>query len=54
MMEGVNLSKIYYKHICKYHNISPEQLLNAIKINDINVKWGGLFGMGSSRSGESE
>jgi hypothetical protein len=23
MMEGVNLTKIYYKHICKYHNISP-------------------------------
>jgi methylphosphotriester-DNA--protein-cysteine methyltransferase len=23
MMEGVNLTKIYCKHICKYHNVSP-------------------------------
>jgi hypothetical protein len=22
-MEGVNLTKIYYKQICKYHNVSP-------------------------------
>jgi hypothetical protein len=22
-MEGVNLSYIYCKHICKYHNVSP-------------------------------
>jgi hypothetical protein len=22
-MEGVNLTKIYCKHICKYHDISP-------------------------------
>jgi hypothetical protein len=20
---GVNLIRIYYKHICKYHNVSP-------------------------------
>jgi hypothetical protein len=26
-MEGVNPSKAYYKHICKYHNVSPVQLL---------------------------
>jgi hypothetical protein len=25
-MEGVNLIKIYCKHICKYHNVSPVQL----------------------------
>jgi hypothetical protein len=30
-MEGVNLTKIYYKHICKYHSISPVQLLYANK-----------------------
>jgi hypothetical protein len=23
MMEGVNLIKIYDKHICKYYNVSP-------------------------------
>jgi hypothetical protein len=23
MMEGVNPTKIYYKCICKYHNVSP-------------------------------
>jgi hypothetical protein len=22
-MEGVNLTKINYKHICKYHSVSP-------------------------------
>jgi hypothetical protein len=22
-MEGINLTKIYSKHICKYHNVSP-------------------------------
>jgi hypothetical protein len=22
-MEGVNLTMIYYKHICKYHNVFP-------------------------------
>jgi hypothetical protein len=22
-MEGVNLTKIYCKHTCKYHNVSP-------------------------------
>jgi hypothetical protein len=26
-MEGVNLTKIYCKHICKYHNVSPVQLV---------------------------
>jgi hypothetical protein len=32
-MEGVNLIKIYYKHICKCHNVSspPAQLLYANK-----------------------
>jgi hypothetical protein len=30
-MEGVNLIKIYCKHICKYHNVSPVQLLYANK-----------------------
>jgi hypothetical protein len=33
-MEGVNLTKIYCKHICKYHHVSPVQLLYANK----NVK----------------
>jgi hypothetical protein len=23
MMKGINLVKIYYMHICKYHNVSP-------------------------------
>jgi hypothetical protein len=31
-MEGVNLTKIYFKQICKYHNVSPIQLLYANKI----------------------
>jgi hypothetical protein len=31
MMEGVNLTKIYCKHICKYHNASPVQMLYANK-----------------------
>jgi hypothetical protein len=30
IMEGVNLTKIYYKHIYKYQNISPIQLLYVI------------------------
>jgi hypothetical protein len=29
---GVKLTKIYFKHICKYHNVSPIQLLYANKI----------------------
>jgi hypothetical protein len=24
---GVNLPKVYHKHICRYNNASPEQLL---------------------------
>jgi hypothetical protein len=28
-MEGVNLTKIYCKHVCKYHSVSPLQLLYA-------------------------
>jgi hypothetical protein len=28
-IEGVNLSKIYCKHICKYHMYSPVQPLYA-------------------------
>jgi hypothetical protein len=28
----VNLIKIYCKHICKYHNVSPVQQLYANKI----------------------
>jgi hypothetical protein len=31
-MEGVNVIKIYCKHICKYHNASTVQLLDANKI----------------------
>jgi hypothetical protein len=31
-MEEVNLTKIYCKHICKYHKVSPVQLLYANKI----------------------
>jgi hypothetical protein len=30
-MEGVNLIKVYCKHICKCHNVSPVQLLHANK-----------------------
>jgi hypothetical protein len=26
---GVNPTKIYFIHICKYHNVSPVQLLYA-------------------------
>jgi hypothetical protein len=32
MTEGVNLTKIYCKHICKFHNVSLVQLLYADKI----------------------
>jgi hypothetical protein len=32
MMEGVNLTKIYYKHICKYHHVSPPVHNILIKI----------------------
>jgi hypothetical protein len=28
---GVNLLKIYYKHTCKHHKVSPVQLLYANK-----------------------
>jgi ribosomal protein L44E len=33
-MEGVNLTKIYCKHFCKYHNVPPvqEQYDNKNKI----------------------
>jgi hypothetical protein len=31
-MEGVNSTKIYFKHICKYHNIALVQILYANKI----------------------
>jgi hypothetical protein len=31
-MEGVKPTKIYFKHICKYHNVSPVQLLYGNKI----------------------
>jgi hypothetical protein len=30
-MEGVNLIKIYCKHVCKYHMYPPVQLLYANK-----------------------
>jgi tRNA(His) 5'-end guanylyltransferase len=30
-IEGVNLTKIYHKHICKYHNVSSAQLFYANK-----------------------
>jgi hypothetical protein len=36
MMEVVNLIKIYYNHICKYHNVPPVQLLCA----NINIHMG--------------
>jgi hypothetical protein len=36
MMEGVNPTKIYFKYICKHHNVAPVQLLNANKV--INKK----------------
>jgi hypothetical protein len=32
MMEWVNPTKIYFKHICKYYNISPCTILYANKI----------------------
>jgi hypothetical protein len=32
MTEGVNPTKIYYKHTCKHHNVFPVQLLYANKI----------------------
>jgi hypothetical protein len=32
MMEGINPTMIYFKHICKYHSISPVQLLHANRI----------------------
>jgi hypothetical protein len=31
-MEGVKLTKIYWKHIYKYHNVSPCITIYAIKI----------------------
>jgi hypothetical protein len=40
MMEGVNLTKIHCKHICKYHNISPVQLLYANKSFKKNTRQG--------------
>jgi hypothetical protein len=41
-MEGVNLTKIHCKHICKYHNVYPVQLLYANKIKRIQEKEGPL------------
>jgi hypothetical protein len=32
MMKGVNPTKIYFKHIHKYHNVPPIQILYANKI----------------------
>jgi hypothetical protein len=29
MVEGIDLTKIYCKHICKYHNVSSVQLWYA-------------------------
>jgi hypothetical protein len=29
--KGVNATKIYFKHICKYHNVSHLQLFMLIK-----------------------
>jgi hypothetical protein len=37
MMEEINLTKIHSKHICKYNNVSPIQLLYANKFK-INIK----------------
>jgi hypothetical protein len=33
-MEGINPAKIFCKHICKYHNVSPVQLSYDSKINE--------------------
>jgi hypothetical protein len=36
-MEGVNSTKIYFRHICKYPDVLYVQLLYANKINFINI-----------------
>jgi hypothetical protein len=36
-IEEVNLTEIYCKHICKYHNVPPVQLLCANKIIRISM-----------------
>jgi hypothetical protein len=33
IMDGVNLTNIYYSHTCKYHSVFPIQILHANKIN---------------------
>jgi hypothetical protein len=43
-MEGVNPAKIYFKHICKYHSISPcttimsDTIINKIKLSFYKFK----------------
>jgi hypothetical protein len=32
---GVNSTKIHFKHICNYHNVSPIQILYANKNHNI-------------------
>jgi hypothetical protein len=41
MMEGVNFTKIYYKHFCKCYNISTAQQWydKKEKINPISLEW---------------
>jgi hypothetical protein len=38
MMVGVNVIIIYFKHICKYHNVSPIQLLYINKLKKSNFQ----------------
>jgi hypothetical protein len=37
---GVNVTKMYCKHICKYHSVSPVQLLypNNNRIKKLNLQ----------------
>jgi hypothetical protein len=40
MIEGVNLTKVYYKHICKYHNVSPcTTIIYQLKILSKNIEY---------------
>jgi hypothetical protein len=51
MMEGVNPTKIYLKHIYKYNSVSPVQPSYANKI--IKKEHTGGGGMGCSNSNAS-
>jgi hypothetical protein len=37
-MEGVNPTKIYFRHISKYHSVSPGQILYANKIRKNKIQ----------------